>query len=74
MPGRLTDDEVRRWARGALLAAHQAQSEGATSLQGIADALNAKAISSLHGCVWSSTQVWRLLRQHPHDTEPSPRR
>ena len=70
MLGRVKVKDARRWALSILPVVDDIRDEGASTLQEIADALNARGITALRGGNWTSMQVWRLLRQVT-DGEPS---
>ena len=74
MPGRVTVEDARQWALRMLPVVAEVRHEGAYTLQEIADALNVRGMTALHGGPWSSMQVWRLLRQHPEGADSEPRR
>ena len=63
MPGRVRVEDARRWAVSILPVVDEVRSEGASTLQEIADALNLRGVTALRGGAWTSMQVWRLLRQ-----------
>ena len=67
MGGRIGVEEARAWADTVRPMIDEAKQAGATTLQEIADALNARGVSALRGGAWSSMQVWRVLRQGPDD-------
>lgn len=64
MKPRITVAEARAWAQAALPKVEEARAGGATTLQEIADALNAHGVPALRGGRWASMQVWRLLLRH----------
>lgn len=60
--GRLTlQEQARRRAADLAPILAEIQAGGATSLQQIADALNARGIPAARGGSWSKTQVARML-------------
>ena len=73
MPGRVTVKDARQWAQRVLPLIAEVRSDGAHTLQEIANALNTRGVTTLRGAVWTSMSVWRLLRQAA-DGRPPERR
>lgn len=73
MPDRVGTRDARQWASNMLPVVDDIRHQGASTLQEIADALNARGISALRGGAWTSMQVWRLLRQATDGSPPERR-
>lgn len=73
MSGRVKIEDARYWAMSTLPIVDAVRNEGASTLQEIADALNARGVKALRGGDWTSMQVWRLLRQATNGSLPEGR-